>query len=540
MTKQKYSTTNKIIEDAQNGSLKACFRLSEMYREGKTVVEDIDLSKFWSEKLEKSIDRIEINIRKIHAIAYRGFDDLEIEFEPNSTLLVGANGSGKSNLLDCCALAISWITSGIANSTASGSKLNFSDICNKNEFDVCSISIEFELNKTETFTLLLEKSAYGSQSKSKSDYTQIKTLSDIVKSVAIKKNISFPIFIYYNINRSGDLVKYNSKNSSKYSRFSSYLKSLHASRDFSKFQHWLIETWIHENSIDTFTSPKNEIRILEIEVNSLSNMFDLVSENSDELTKNKIKSLIEVKRKILDSLKNDTRIPVRGKVSEKIFRTITTFIPDISNFHVKKNTQGKLGLFVEKRGVELEFQQLSQGENTLFCLVGDIVRRIVTLNGENADIENSYGIILIDEIDLHLHPLWQQSIIPSLTKIFRNIQFIFSTHSPQVVSTANNESIRLINEQGARSIRAGTNGANSARVLKDVFKADPRPQDQESAKKLKEFLDLVYNKLDYSSTDFYRLKSNLESMFGHNDPDFTEACIYAETLKWEADHEKNK
>lgn len=84
---------------------------------------------------------------------------------------------------------------------------------------------------------------------------------------------------------------------------------------------------------------------------------------------------------------------------------------------------------VIKNGSEISIFNLSQGEKTLIALVSDIARRLVILNPSLENPLNGYGIVLIDEIDLHLHPKWQQTIVQKLENTFPNIQFILSTHS---------------------------------------------------------------------------------------------------------------
>jgi predicted ATP-binding protein involved in virulence len=89
---------------------------------------------------------------------------------------------------------------------------------------------------------------------------------------------------------------------------------------------------------------------------------------------------------------------------------------------------------------------LSDGQKNLIGLIGDIALRCVLLNphfGENAH-EKTPGIILIDELDLHLHPNWQKKIVAILKNTFPNMQFIATTHSPFIIqSLKNNELIDL-------------------------------------------------------------------------------------------------
>lgn len=77
-------------------------------------------------------------------------------------------------------------------------------------------------------------------------------------------------------------------------------------------------------------------------------------------------------------------------------------------------------------------------------MVMDIAARMAAANPAMTDPLQSKGVVMIDEVDLHLHPGWQQSILADLTRTFPNIQFIVSTHSPQIVSTVKPDQLRVI------------------------------------------------------------------------------------------------
>ena len=79
---------------------------------------------------------------------------------------------------------------------------------------------------------------------------------------------------------------------------------------------------------------------------------------------------------------------------------------------------------------------MSDGQRGLVCLFADIARRMCILNGaslQDRTLLETTGLVLIDEIDLHLHPKWQRQIVPALKRIFPKIQFFATTHSPQVI-----------------------------------------------------------------------------------------------------------
>lgn len=125
---------------------------------------------------------------------------------------------------------------------------------------------------------------------------------------------------------------------------------------------------------------------------------------------------------------------------------------------------------------------LSAGVRTTIAVVADVAHRCARLNPAlGPDVSrHTPGVVLIDEVDLHLHPAWQQIIVELLHSAFPSIQFILSTHSPQVLSTVNSSAIRVIKlRDGCMDIKIPafqTRGVVSADVLAVIMDVDPVPK----------------------------------------------------------------
>jgi predicted ATP-binding protein involved in virulence len=109
------------------------------------------------------------------------------------------------------------------------------------------------------------------------------------------------------------------------------------------------------------------------------------------------------------------------------------------------------GIFLAPDGKKekLQFRQLSDGYRNIIGMVADIAYRCIKLNphlGEDA-VRNTPGIVLVDELDLHLHPNWQRRIVDDLKKAFPNIQFVATTHSPFIVQALKSEELVILDEQ---------------------------------------------------------------------------------------------
>jgi len=117
---------------------------------------------------------------------------------------------------------------------------------------------------------------------------------------------------------------------------------------------------------------------------------------------------------------------------EAFGRALSTFLEGFSDPEIE---EAPLRLRVKKGGEALYLDQLSDGERSLLAIVADLVRRLSLANPEIADPLQGAGVVLIDEIELHLHPTWQRNVIEKLRTTFPNIQFIATTHSPFVIQS---------------------------------------------------------------------------------------------------------
>ncbi|MDR2704200.1 MAG: AAA family ATPase [Planctomycetaceae bacterium] len=133
---------------------------------------------------------------------------------------------------------------------------------------------------------------------------------------------------------------------------------------------------------------------------------------------------------------------------------------------------------IAKHGDLLTFSQFSDGEKGLIALVGDLAQRLAIANPPLENPLEGEGIVLIDEIDLHLHPQWQRMILPKLTETFPNCQFIVSTHSPQVLGEIRSENVFILidGETGIEYHRPSYEifGQTSDILLEDMMQTSDR------------------------------------------------------------------
>ncbi len=177
-----------------------------------------------------------------------------------------------------------------------------------------------------------------------------------------------------------------------------------------------------------------------------------------------------------------------------------------------------------------ELEQLSDGYRNLLAIVLDFARRLAQANPNWDNPLEAPGILLIDEIELHLHPRWQQTVIPKLRKVFPNTQLLVTTHSPQVLTTVRRENIFILKNQKLFSPDVGTYGSESSQVLEEVLETGSRPPDNENVDQIRELFRLINSgELAAAST----LMKKLAQSMGSTEPALVEAETIIRNREWE-------
>lgn len=124
----------------------------------------------------------------------------------------------------------------------------------------------------------------------------------------------------------------------------------------------------------------------------------------------------------------------RDRALECVRSAVEGMLENVSGLRIKRSP---LRMVVDKDGEELAVDYLSDGEKCTLALFGDLARRLAIANPDVDDPLTGEGIVLIDEIELHMHPSWQRRILSVLKNTFPNVQFVITTHSPQVLGELN-------------------------------------------------------------------------------------------------------
>lgn len=179
---------------------------------------------------------------------------------------------------------------------------------------------------------------------------------------------------------------------------------------------------------------------------------------------------------LADWLRAQQALAIERQASRKLVDVVEAavrrFLPGFQNLRPSK--VGPSQLLIDHQATTLHLRQLSDGERTVLVLVLDIAKRLTQANPHLHDpLTEAEAVILIDEIDLHLHPQWQRKIVGDLTRTFPNCQFIATTHSPQVIGEVNHQQIQMIDGDDVY-IPDHSFGVDSSRVLEELMGTSPR------------------------------------------------------------------
>lgn len=176
-------------------------------------------------------------------------------------------------------------------------------------------------------------------------------------------------------------------------------------------------------------------------------------------------------------------------------------------------------IVVMSDGTPQMFRNLSDGQRIMLTMIGDLAKRAITLNphmGRDV-LKRTVGIVTIDELDLHLHPRWQRRVIQDLKTTFPGIQFIATTHSPQLIGEALPEEIRVLANWDV-SEPTHSFGVDSSRILQEVMLVSPR--NVETQKLLTDLAERI-DKEDLPAAK--QLVGQIAAKLGENDPEVTGA-----------------
>ncbi len=383
---------------------------------------------------------------------FRLFDKIKIKFDDKLTVLIGENGAGKTALLEGIVKALMFYTKNIRNNT----------VTNKFSAIYAPTDIRYGTAEMQTsLTLSFQNELYTwhitqNDLKKNAVLSPLDSLNRFIDAIQVSIAEQLSIIAFYQNSRLYTNGQAPSTKPTQAKTFTALDNALEgATLNFKTFVDW----YIWQEQIE---------------------LFDKTQTNT---------VLNTVRKALLAILNDDTE----HYLYKKIYIDPTEF----------NNPR----LIIEKGNDKVEVNQLSSGEKSLFVLVSDLARRLALANPLSKNpLEEGQGIVLIDEIDLHLHPLWQRKVIPKLQKIFPNIQWIITTHSPFVLQNVPSHSV-LVLDNGILYSSEATQGQDISSILNVVMEV-PTNLYKEEIKDI--YKQLALNKLDRAEALIQDLEGKVE------------------------------
>jgi len=405
---------------------------------------------------------------------FRGAIGLPLVFKDQLNVFYGVNGAGKSTVLDALALMLSWAVSRIRHAGASGRPIAEDDITNGKSMASIELVCEAE-DKPVEWKLLKSRKGHPASD----DRSSFQSLSEYAKSLQGQlaetgERFNIPLFVHYPVNRAVLDIPLRIKEKHRFTLLSAHDDALTGGANFRTFFEWFRER------------------------------EDLENEN----------------RKYQGDLIKPEGYCFPDRHLETVRQALAKFLPEFSNLTVRRNP---LRMEVEKQGKRLSVNQLSDGEKCMIALIGDLARRLAIANPALDNPLLGSGMVLIDEIDLHLHPKWQRLVVPKLLEVFPGCQFVISTHSPHVITHVQPECLFLLMQTPEGAVAEKPNesyGKNVDRILEDLMGLETTRPDSVDADLHAVFLSIDGGAMDTARSQIAALRKTIGG-----DPDLVKADV---------------
>lgn len=390
---------------------------------------------------------------------FKSFRELELDLDGKSIVMFGVNGTGKSTILAAINYCF-WLWLNRLNPSQGVAYRSFN--AKSVRYGTSSLKIQC-LVETEknvyTLTRSYSKPQNGKKAVSLYNKKEYDSFVDTFHKLYLSEDMDMPIFVNYGTNRAVLDIPLRIRQKHQFSKLTALERAIENELDFRTFFEWY------------------------------RNQEDIENEY------------------IRESGQQD----YQDKYLKCVRYAIETMLDNVSNLRVKRSP---LRMIVRKGNIEIAVDQLSDGEKCTLALFGDLARRVAMANPNRNNPLDGSGIVLIDEIELHMHPSWQRRVLNVLRKVFPNIQFIVTTHSPQVLGEVDDDYMVLKltdTPEGGEAEVVSTYGKDANSILK--YGMDTSERTEPVLKKFKDF----YNALDQSDYECAQsILDDLQKMIGED------------------------
>lgn len=414
---------------------------------------------------------------------YRCFENFEIKFNSKMNVIVGNNGVGKTSILDALSVSLGTFFSGIDGAMTRG--INKNDVFYKRYKMGSTDDIQrqypariYAEGSVGLQKLSWERSLNGE--KGKTLFSHAKEMTQYAEQLQEKvrkgdAKTLLPLFAYYGAGRlwMQKKEKKASKELEKFTRFSGYIDCLDSASNEKMMLKWF-----------------EKMTLLELQ------------------SQNKVPELQVVKKAITHCFKN----------AMEVEEADVSF--NIASHSLELQYHDSYGEWHKH-----PLNDLSDGYRNTLSMIADIAFRMALLNPQCLEhvLEMTAGVVLIDEIDLHLHPKWQQRIISDLQTIFPKVQFIVTTHAPAVIQSVKKENLITLEKGSAYFVDHAVYGRDVNSILREIMGVSERPEP------VKNLFRVFYNSIDAGELEYAKeILNKIYFIVGDTDPEYISAKITLE------------
>lgn len=418
-----------------------------------------------------------MKLKKITLANFRGFDQIDLDFSDDVTVIAGVNGVGKSGILRALMSALSLSLPKFTVSRESPLGLSDTDV--QSGKPGLSMSVTLGLNAakvivdltravplvTDRAEILIKRrdDLRFATRETKKGSKEEQDINDEIRLIEIQldqnSDIAAMRVLPDDVATDGNELVANLK-----SRGNQPLAVFYTT---SRFLSRLPPTLPKTKKIETATAYDKALSQLEVSLNDFANWYRVVASEADAATS--------------------------GRLFQQLEQAIKTFLPEVYNLALHDGRPPRFS--VTKRNQVLFLEQLSDGERGLLALVFDLTRRLAIANPDSENpIAEGVALVLIDEIELHLHPSWQRRVLKLLQSTFVRCQFVVSTHSPQVIGQVRPEKLRLLHHDPLGKVVLANApqsfGMDSSWILQNIMGVPARDYETEQR------LSAIYQAID--------------------------------------------
>lgn len=412
-----------------------------------------------------------MEIKNITITNFRGVRDFSCDCSSSLNVFAGVNGAGKSTVLCAVNIMLGWLISRLRNAKGRGYNLLDTDITRGYDYCLLQIVISYR-GQNVSWQLYKQKSNVRTKPVNRTSLEQLTKLANHIISDNEKRPeaTSLPLFATYGVTRVVDNTPIR-------------IRKRHAMA-----------------MIDTYDG-KNEGQA------NYRSLFAWFRELED----------------IENANYRETGVLTENVQLKAVRKAIVDTVPGFDELRVKRSPRG---FVIRKNGQEFRFDQLSDGEKAYIAIVADIARKLGMTHPSLQDPLQASGIVIIDEVDLHLHPSWQQDVVPQLTKTFPHVQFFMTTHSPYVLTNVNmrdGQKVFLMRDGEAMEAPTTIYGKRIDNILCDNL-GMRSVRGKEVEQKISALMDLMKAN-DIDSADYQTLKDWLKQNVSLSDPLFGDIAV---------------